>query len=225
MLSPCGDGAVSLSEPPRTPGAAWDWEEQAWSCGAAPAGAHRPSSRPALPLPPTGHRNLPQTRELGGADTTSPRDPQAVPTSLTPKRLFRDPRLPSSGVPELEAEGRAGPAGTLPLSPPWPHFAVSAVRLSPGSGCTLGRPSSNPQDQSWPPIPEWCPHSLSCGGAGPTQRPPGGSPPYTTPVSRPGTAEPSPLPPWPSPHWWALVTCCVRIGFGCVEEKSSMNGN
>ena len=164
--------------------------------------------------------------ENSGVQTPPPPgDPQAVPTSLTPKRLFRDPRLPSSGVPELEAEGRAGPAGTLPLSPPWPHFAVSAVRLSPGSGCTLGRPSSNPQDQSWPPIPEWCPHSSSCGGAGPTQRPPGGSPPYTTPVSRPGTAEPSPLPPWPSPHWWALVTCCVRIGFGCVEEKSSMNGN
>lgn len=112
----------------------------------APAGTYRPSSRPSSP---TGHGIHHEPRELG-CRRHLPGDPPAVPTSLTPKRLFGEPCPPSSGVPELEAGGCAGPAGTLPLSPCGPHFAVSAMRLSPGSGCTLGRPSSSPQDQPWP---------------------------------------------------------------------------
>lgn len=159
MLSPCGDGPVSACLSLLAPqGQAHLWEEQAWHVwgllgGPGPAqvplpasaGAHRPSSPPpssSLAPSPTDHQNLPRTQGTRGCRHHFPGDPQAVPTSLTPEGLFGGPCLPSSGVPELEAEGRAGPL--------WPHSAVSAVRLSPGSGCTLGRPSSSPQDQPWP---------------------------------------------------------------------------
>lgn len=121
MLSPCGDGAVSLSEPPRTPGAARDWEEQAWSRGAAPAGAHRPSSRPALPLPPTGHQNLPQTRELGGADTTSPGTLKLSPPALLPRGFSGTPDCPVLGF--LSWRQR----GVLALLAPYPCPPVAPL--------------------------------------------------------------------------------------------------
>ena len=223
-------------------------EQLHFTCGAC-VGQPCPGPRPLLqaltgPAPaPALLQAMESTTSPGnsGADATSLGTLQLSPPALLPRGFSGSPALPVLGF----LSWRQG--GVLALLAPYPYPPVAPLcrqcheaqpRIWVHSGEALLQPpgpalapeSTGPQSQNAAhavhPGEEQAQHGSSVPGRTQAPRTPLGAPLPTLPPSPvQGLLSPAPLPPWPSPCWWALVTRYVRTGFGCVEEKSSMNRN